>query len=71
MYFPDKFAEDKGPAREFFFNVMNTIHPDYLAQVLTHANKQRMEAGGEVQRAKTIEISAAWEAELKAMPYLS
>ena len=30
-----------------------------------------MEAGGEVQKAKTIEISAAWEAELRALPYLS
>ena len=30
-YFPDKFAEDKFPSREFFFNVLNTCHGDYLA----------------------------------------
>ena len=70
-YFPDKFAEDKFPSREFFFNVLNTVHEDYLTQILTHANKERMEAGGEVQKAKSIEISPFWEAELKSLPYLS
>ena len=29
-YFPDAFAKDKGPSREYFFNVLNTIYPDYL-----------------------------------------
>ena len=30
-----------------------------------------MDADGEGHKAKTIEISPAWEAELKALPYLS
>ena len=30
-YFPEKFAEDRFPSREFFFNVLNTVHGDYLA----------------------------------------
>ena len=70
-FFPDKFAEDKFPSREFFFNVLNTIHGDYLAQVTAHANKERMAAGSDANKAKSIEISAAWEAELKALPFLS
>lgn len=59
-FFPDKFAEDKFPSREFFFNILNSVHADYLAQVLAHANKQRMEAGGEKQKTKSIEISPFW-----------
>ena len=29
-YFPDKYPTGKGPPREYFFNVLNTKHPDYL-----------------------------------------
>ena len=47
QYFPDKYPAGKGAPREYFFNILNTLHPDYLAQVLTHANKQRMTAEGE------------------------
>ena len=27
---PDKYPDGKGPAREYFFNMLNTIYPDYL-----------------------------------------
>ena len=30
QYFPDKFPAGKGPPRTYFFNVLNTIHPEYL-----------------------------------------
>ena len=46
-YFPDAYPKGKGPPRDYFFNVLNTLHPDYLAQVLEHANKQRMTSAGE------------------------
>ena len=38
-YFPDKFPPGKGPGRDYFFNVVNTVQPDYLKQLLVHANK--------------------------------
>ena len=38
-FFPDTYPAGKGPPRDYFFNVLNTIHPDYLAQVMAHANK--------------------------------
>ena len=46
QYFPDKYPAGKGPPREYFFNILNTIHPDYLAQVMGHANEQRNTAFG-------------------------
>ena len=70
-FFPDKFAEGKGPGREYFFNVVNTVLPDFLKQMLDHANKQRMTAEGEKGQAESIQISQFWEEQLKAMPYLS
>ena len=45
-YFPSKYPKDKGPPREYFFNVLNTLHPEYLQQLMGHANQERMAAGG-------------------------
>ena len=48
QYFPDVFSPGKGPAREYFYNVLNTVHPEYLERLLNHANKERMAADGVV-----------------------
>ena len=30
QYFPDKYPAGKGPPRQYFFDILNTIHPEYL-----------------------------------------
>ena len=45
-YLPDKYPQNKGPPREYFMNVLNTVYPEYLAQVMSHANQQRMTVAG-------------------------
>ena len=70
-YFPDKYPPGKGPGREYFFNILNTKHPDYLEQVMAHANKQRISAEGEDMKKQSIKISEYWEEQLASMPYLS
>ena len=30
-FFPAVFPKGKGPPREYFFNILNTLYPDYLA----------------------------------------
>ena len=70
-YFPDDFPKDKGPPREYFFNVLHTLYPDFLQRVLDHAHKQRMTSEGEAQQEQAIKISQYWEEQLKLMPYLS
>ena len=70
-YFPDKYPKGKGPPREYFFNVLNTLQPEYLTELLAFANKQRMTGEGEARKNETIKISEFWAEELKAMPYLS
>ena len=37
--FPDKYPAGKSPPREYFFNVLNTLYPDYLQQIMSHANE--------------------------------
>ena len=39
QYFPDTYPAGKGPPRKYFFDILNTLHPDYLNQVLKHANE--------------------------------
>ena len=53
-YFPDTYPKGKSAPRDYFFNILNTIHPDYLTQVMAHANKERMSAEGEAQQAQRI-----------------
>ena len=56
-YFPDVFPEGRGPPREYFFNVLNTVQPDFLRQMMEHANKQRMSATGDLGQRESIKIS--------------
>ena len=70
-YFPDKYPAGKAPPREYFFNILNTIHPEYLKEVLTHASRQRMTTDGETMKKESIKISEFWAEQLDKMPYLS
>ena len=70
-FFPTKYPKDKGPPRDYFFNILNTLYPEYLSQLMAHANEARMTAGGLGQQNESIKISQFWEKELKALPYLS
>ena len=70
-YFPDVYPKNKGPPREYFFNVLNTIHPEYLEKIMVHANEERMTAAGSSQQNESIQISQYWEEQLRSMPYLS
>ena len=70
-FFPSKYPKGKAPPREYFFNVLNTLQPEYLEQIIAHANEVRMAADGEKQQHQAIEISPFWEQQLKSMPYIS
>ena len=36
-YLPDKWDAKKKLDREWFFNIVNSVHPGYLEQVIKHA----------------------------------
>ena len=70
-YFPSKYPKGKQAPREYFFNILATLHPDYLQNVMNHANKQRHTSEGEAMQRESIQISQFWEEQLRSMPYLS
>ena len=38
-FFPDKYPAGKAPPKEYFFNILNTLHPEYLQNLMKHANR--------------------------------
>ena len=63
-YFADDYAKDRYPARDYFFNILNTVYPDYLRQVMQHASKERFTASGEEAKRHTIKATDEWWQEL-------
>jgi hypothetical protein len=41
LYFPDKMPKGRLPDREYTFNVLNTLRPDYVREIIQHAQKLR------------------------------
>jgi len=70
-YFSDEYPADRKPNREYFFNVLNTLYPVYLSNIMSHAAKQRFTTEGEKMKAEKIEITEEWLNELSRMPFVS
>ena len=46
LYFQNEYADERNPSREYFFNILNTLYPAYLEQIMKHAAKERYSAEG-------------------------
>ena len=44
-FLPNRLPKGKLPKREYFFNVLNTVNPDYTQNMIDHANKLRFKTG--------------------------
>ncbi len=54
VYFQESYVDDKGPNRKYFFDVLNTIYPEYLSKIMAHASQQRFSALGVDEKTHTI-----------------
>ena len=70
-YFPTKMPKGRVPDREYFFNIMNTFQPQYVNQIIRHANEQRNSVSNEAQAREAIEVSDKWWNALNAVPFIS
>ena len=70
-YFPTKLPKGRVPDREYFFNIMNTFQPQYVAQIIRHANDQRNSVSNDAQAREFIEVSDNWWEALNAVPFIS
>jgi hypothetical protein len=69
------FLEQKTPAnrpdREFFFNIINTVDPDYLSALIRHAQGLRFGSSARSKEDNIIEVNEYWRKELEASPNYS
>lgn len=70
-HFPDELPKGRLPARDYFFNVMNTGMTTYLQDLMTHANKERHSAAAESLQSQTILVSDMMMEKLNTMPHIS
>ena len=70
-YFPDKLPKGRLPNRDYFFNVMNSVNPEYVSQLVRHANEARNSVQSQANALKAIEVSEGWFEKLNAAPYVS
>lgn len=71
IYFPNDFGDKNLPPREFFFNIINTAQPDYLAALIKHAHTLRFTSEKEEQKKELIEVTDEWKTKLLSHPFYS
>ena len=57
--------------REYFFNILNTVVPDYLSALIRHLQSLRLGSGAPSKEENIIEVNEHWRKELEASPYYS
>ena len=70
-YLQDAYPKGRYPDREYFFTVLNTVHPEYVREMIEHANRQRFAADGQANERKTVGVSEEWWENLIKMPFTS
>ena len=68
---PDYFPKGRQIDRQYFFNVLNTVHRADMKAILKYAFDQRNSSEAEQQRAETIQISQDWLQRLEDVPFKS
>ena len=71
MYFPDSLPKGKLPDREFFFNILATLRPEYVDNLIKFVNEQRMKGGNAFEEAQEVKCTPEWWEALSAMPFIS
>ena len=62
-------SEHNLPCRDYYFNIMNTIMPDFLAAVVANAHEKRHKKNDDETKNESILISADWYQDLLDMPF--
>ena len=71
MFFPDNLRKGLLPRRDYFFNILNTIDPEYMTSVIDHANKQRHDPASKPDSLDYIEVTEAWYDKLQNSSFVS
>ena len=70
-YFPDKLPKGRTMDRTYFWNILNTVRPDYAADLIKFAHEQRHSVNGAKMQNQVIEVNEEWHEKLLALPFIS
>ena len=70
-FLPLKFSKGRKIDRKFFFNILNTVHPDHVQMIIKNATAKRFEIQESLDQKETITISQHWHEELLKIPFQS
>ena len=68
QYLPDQWFEGKKPSREFLINIINTVHPGYLDELLVEQNKARCIVSSDANQGNSIQVTTQWKEILESHP---
>ena len=71
LYLQDDYPKNKYPDRTYFYTVLNTVHPDYVRDLIAHANKSRFAPEAEKHENQTVAVTEEWWDQLNSLPFLS
>ena len=71
IYFQNSFPDERGPCRKYFFDIINTIYPEYVSQIMSHASKQRYGDEAMAAENQTIQATPEWYDALQNQPFRS
>ena len=71
FYFPDKYSKGRQCDRDYMFNVANTLHTEFIKELIEHSLKQRYTVSDKEQKKECVLITEEWAEELKEMPFFS
>ena len=70
-HFPADMPKGRLPDRTYFFNILNTKLPAYVAALIKHANEQRNTAQNDGMADASIVLSDRWADKLMSIPFIS
>ena len=56
-YLQDDYPKGRYPDRQYFYTILNTVHPEYVKAMIEHANKARFAADGEAQEERVVNVN--------------
>ena len=71
QYFPDRIAAGHLPDRDYFWNIINTLHEEYVQRIIRRAREQRHTQQADQVQQEMVQVSNEWMDLLGMVPYAS
>ena len=71
QYLQDEYPKNRHPDRTYFYTILNTVHPEYVRDMIAHANNARYAPFGQARELDTVVVNEEWLEKLKSLPFYS